>query len=263
MVKKLYQKKLLLEFKQRTLTVITDPASATCTLTYKGRSYSTKSLKVKEGDTVSYSVYHSTYGTTSGTIVMDTDKTLRCTGDNGREYYKYVNGTWSTPNLTSNTSYGTITAPKDTVYQVFNGGTLVIPFSSGKDDNSTYNIEWSFPYTVTFNSVKYTPSYVVNSYFAIKKFRLDVWQNGSYTNVYSKTDISNSQTAAITGSFTGISTTKIRLRLSAVYVATCNSRVRDIVFYGQVRNVPQRSTQYDYDYYVDTYNYTWKKSITG
>ena len=253
---------LLLGLKKYTLTVVTSPASATCTLTYRGKTYNTKTLEIRKGETVSYSIHHSTYGTTTGTILMDSNKTLTCVGKQERKYYKYVNETWTTPNLTSATSYGTIT-PSGSQYTVFNGGTLVISWSTGKDDNSSYNVTWEFPYEVTFNSVSYKPMYAYNAYFAIKKFRLDVWQNNGWVNVYSKTDIPNDRASAITSSVTPISTSKIRIRLSAVYVSTCNSRVGDIYFGGQVKDKPQESTQYDYDYYVDTYNYYWSKTITS
>ena len=76
--------------KEYTLTVTTNPAAATCTLTYDGVSYSTKTAKVKAGTVISYSVYHSTYGTTSGSITMDSDKTLNCNGTySSSTTYKY------------------------------------------------------------------------------------------------------------------------------------------------------------------------------
>lgn len=63
-----------------TLTVSTNPSNATCTLTYGGSSYSSKSATVASGTVINYSVYHSTYGTTTGSITMNSNKTLTCTG---------------------------------------------------------------------------------------------------------------------------------------------------------------------------------------
>ena len=56
---------------QYTLTVVTDPVSATCTLTANGVSSSAKTLTVDAGTVISYSVYHATYGTTTGNITMN------------------------------------------------------------------------------------------------------------------------------------------------------------------------------------------------
>ena len=100
-----YSKKLLMADAKvyYTLTVVTDPVSATCTLTYNGLSYTTKSATVEAGTVISYSVYHATYGTTTGTITMDSDKTLTC---NGTYSTSYTDGnSWASPtNMTSNTS---------------------------------------------------------------------------------------------------------------------------------------------------------------
>jgi hypothetical protein len=65
---------------QYTLTVSTNPNNATCTLTYGGSSYSSKSATVASGTVINYSVYHSIYGTTTGSITMNSNKTLTCTG---------------------------------------------------------------------------------------------------------------------------------------------------------------------------------------
>ena len=119
----IFSKSLLLaEKKQYTLTVSTNPASATCTLTYDGHSYSSKTATVDEGTVISYSVYHSTYGTTTGNITMDSDKTLTCEGTystGATTYTKNVTqvGSLTYDNTTSNISgfgnsnYATISPP--------------------------------------------------------------------------------------------------------------------------------------------------------
>ena len=97
------QSKKLLMNDNVTLTVVTTPAAATCTLTYNSVQYSTKTLTVPKGATVSYSVYYSTYGTTSGSITMDKDKTLTCTGTSSSSS---TDVSWSRPNLTSDGTMG-------------------------------------------------------------------------------------------------------------------------------------------------------------
>ena len=113
---------LMANAKYYTLTVSTNPASATCTLTYGGNSYSSKTATVKKGTIISYSVYHSTYGTTTGNITMDSDKTLTCEGTystGATTYTKNVTqvGSLTYDNTTSDISgfddrnYATISPP--------------------------------------------------------------------------------------------------------------------------------------------------------
>lgn len=85
------EKMIMMSKKQYTLTISTNPASATCTLTYNGNSYSSKTCTVDEGTVVSYSIYHSTYGTKTGTVTMDSDKTLNCVGTYSTSTSYYVN----------------------------------------------------------------------------------------------------------------------------------------------------------------------------
>lgn len=70
--------------KYYTLTIVTDPAAATCTLTINGIQYVTKTKEVKENTVVSYSVNHSTYGTKTGSITLTSDTTLTFTGDSSK-----------------------------------------------------------------------------------------------------------------------------------------------------------------------------------
>ena len=99
----LFSKELLMSEKKVTLTVSTNPASATCTLTYDGQSYSAKTATVKKGTVISYSVYHATYGTKTGTVTMDSDKTLAFEGTYSTST---VETNWSQPVLTSNGTLG-------------------------------------------------------------------------------------------------------------------------------------------------------------
>lgn len=86
-----------------TLTVTTDPVSATCTLTADGVSSVTKTLTVDAGTVISYSVYHATYGTTTGSITMNADKTLSCIGTYDETETEQA---WTRPNLTSDGTLG-------------------------------------------------------------------------------------------------------------------------------------------------------------
>lgn len=99
----IFSKELLMSESKVTLTVSTNPASATCTLTYDGQSYSAKSATVKKGTVISYSIYHSTYGAQTGSINMDSDKTLTFTGTYSTSS---IDVNWSQPILTSNGTLG-------------------------------------------------------------------------------------------------------------------------------------------------------------
>ena len=137
------QSEKLLGTKTYTLTVTTDPSSATCTLTYDGISYSTKSAKVKAGTVISYSIYHSTYGTTTGSITMDSNKTLTCTGTYSTST-SYSDSYYSRPNLSSNGSLG--------------GSSFAVDCSSYNKNRSTYNAWAAFDGDTTTNTKMWSPS---------------------------------------------------------------------------------------------------------
>lgn len=111
------------------LTVVTTPADATCTLTYGGQSYSSKTATVGAGTVIDYSVYHSTYGTQTGSVVMDSDKTLTFEGTYSIDT---VDVDWSQPVLTADgtmggDSFAVSQSPTDSMstapYLAFNGTT--------------------------------------------------------------------------------------------------------------------------------------------
>lgn len=88
-----------------TLTIVTNPVSAICTINYNGIDYTTKSLSVPSGTTVSYSIYHETYGTQTGTIFLDTNKTINAEGT-----YSVGEPFYVIPGLSANSStYGACT----------------------------------------------------------------------------------------------------------------------------------------------------------
>jgi len=94
--------KLLISNVMVKLTVSLNPSNATCTLTYNGVSYTTTQITVPQGSTVSYSIYHATYGSKTGSVTLNTNKTLTCVGTYS---VTPVTVSWSSPhNLTSNTS---------------------------------------------------------------------------------------------------------------------------------------------------------------
>lgn len=109
------EKMIMMSKKQYTLTISTNPASATCTLTYNGNSYSSKTCTVDEGTVVSYSIYHSTYGTKTGSVTINSDKTITATGTYSTS--TTYNTSWSAPhNLTSNSSDPTFQTSCSTLF---------------------------------------------------------------------------------------------------------------------------------------------------
>lgn len=87
-----------------TLNVVFTPSDAQdaiCTLTYDGQAHSATSATVEAGTVISYSIYSSKYGSASGTVTMDADKTLTCTGTTTS-----TPETFTRPNLTSNGTIG-------------------------------------------------------------------------------------------------------------------------------------------------------------
>ena len=98
-----FEKKLLLLTAKVTLTVVTNPSGATCTLTCNGVAYNQKTLTVPTGSVVYYSVYHSTYGTSSGSVLMNADKTMTFTGSYTTST---VEQAWSNPIMTAEQTPG-------------------------------------------------------------------------------------------------------------------------------------------------------------
>ena len=86
-----------------TLTIITSPSDSTVTLTYNNVNYNTQSLKVEAGSIISYSIYHSTYGTKTGSIIMTSDKTITATGTSSSIETSYD---WTQPKLSANGTIG-------------------------------------------------------------------------------------------------------------------------------------------------------------
>lgn len=102
----LFSKRLLSTRKKQpeyTLKVVTTPTAASCTLTYNGVGYNVKTLTVPEGSVISYYIYDTTYGKTTGSITMNRDKTLTAKGVKNEEI---VEVTWSQPKLTANGTIG-------------------------------------------------------------------------------------------------------------------------------------------------------------
>lgn len=159
-------KKLLMQnfVSNVTLTVSTNPVSATCTLTYNGQSYETKSAIVPKGTTVSYSIYHATYGTITGTITMDDNKTLIC---NGTYSTISTDVSWSQPTLSSNGTWGSsnFAVKADSEYsssratwKAFNGNGTTDWWSANTKNTYPINI-----YMYISTAVKITKLLIYNS----------------------------------------------------------------------------------------------------
>lgn len=170
----LFTKVLLMTSKNRyTLTVITNPASATCTLTYDGQSYIAKSAIVDAGTVISYSISHSTYGTETGSIIMNTDKTLTCNGtySTSSSYTSYTsptnmtsNGTWNGNNFAVKADF---TSKRGDLYRLFDNNTSN-PVSTNSS-TAAYVLGYSLSsgniYCCCSNQVKISTAtcYIVNS----------------------------------------------------------------------------------------------------
>lgn len=86
-----------------TLTVVTTPSAATCTITYDGVAHSGKTATVLAGTVISYSITHATYGTTTGSFTMNKDRTLTATGTSTSTDTTH---NWTRPKLSKNGTMG-------------------------------------------------------------------------------------------------------------------------------------------------------------
>lgn len=83
--------KLLGKKKQVTLTVTTNPAAATCKLTYDGQTYTAKTATVDVGTSISYSISYDNTTTKTGSFIMSKDRTLTATRTYSTSTSYYVN----------------------------------------------------------------------------------------------------------------------------------------------------------------------------
>lgn len=135
--------------------------------------------------------------------------------------------TWTTPSLSSNTSYGTISSSNSaqTVYTLFNGGAFDVPQGS-----ATCYVYWTFPNDVKFATMKATDGFVSGVCQGADKVTLAVKSNNTWTDVGSIT-LSSGGSSQRTTNLTQVQTNQIRLTISAT-VTVWPSRVKDIIFTG-------------------------------
>ena len=178
--------------KQYTLTVSTNPASATVQLYYDGSWHTETSATVDEGTIIQYNVYQSTYGTTTGSITMNANKTLTCTGTYSTST---TDVSWSRPNLSSNGSvggsscacYADTAGSSNPAYKAFDGSNATADYWISTTS--------AFPHYIVF----YTPTAIkvssltiynrAQGYYAPKDYTLYASNsNGSWTSIASGTN---------------------------------------------------------------------------
>lgn len=258
-------KKLLMQAtKYYTLTVSTNPASATCTLTYDGVAHSEKTATVKEGTVIQYSVYHSTYGTTTGSITMNSNKTLSCTGTYSTTPVT-TEQSWTRPNLSSNGTLGSGT------FAVGSPNTAISNYPAWKAVNGTSNADnydtWIPNLTGTSESKPaiftfYSSTPIKISSLQLISFKQNIRvpkagyvkcsnNNSSYTNLCSW---SNSNT-------TSPVTINISVNSSSFYnyhqvYITSNSAS------GYGTSISELKITATYQTTTQQYNYYWNKTVT-
>ena len=175
----------LLSNSKVTLTVVTNPASATCTLTYNEQSYETKSAIVPKGTTVSYSIYHSTYGTTTGTITMDSDKTINFEGTYSTST---VTTSWTNPtNLTANGTLGgssfAVSGKSGTYasWKMFDGNGNTFAQAPANKTLIIYN-----PIAVCLTEVYYKAYDYLHNVYGVQEVAYASTETGTRTTVYSE-----------------------------------------------------------------------------
>lgn len=179
--------------------------------------------------------------------------------------------TWTTPSLSSNTSYGTISSSTSaqTAYTLFNGGAFDVPKGS-----ATGYVYWTFPNDVKFTTMKATDGFVSGVCNGADKVTLAVKSNNAWTDVGSIT-LSSSGTSQRTTNLTQVQTNQIRLTISAT-VGVWPARVKNIVFTGTEYVIASNSITFptafsdtNYSYAFGCYGgsgvnvYTTEKTVSG
>lgn len=200
----IFDKKLMIlsYIPQYTLTVVTNPSGATCTLTANGVSSSTKTLTVNRGTVISYSITDSTYGTTTGTVTMTSDKTLTCTG---AYTTSEVETSWTRPNLSTDGTIG------GSSYAVASGAIYGSNYAYKAVDgnSSTY---WYGRDTAPYSWIFYSPTPVKitqmvltaqasgsSGYYQAQAFQIQgSTTNSNYTTLFTHSNSSRPQTVTAT-----------------------------------------------------------------
>lgn len=186
---------LLVNNTEYTLNVVLTPSNATCTLTYGGSSYNATTATVKAGTVISYSIYHSTYGAQTGTVTMNSDKTLTCTGSYTTSQTEMP---WTQPTLSANGTMGGVSfaVSASSVYSQYdayyafdnNSSTMWSVYSKGSTDlpatMTIYNPDTLRVIKITItNTSGYALAFTSGSVQA-KADYMDAWTNvvSSWTN---------------------------------------------------------------------------------
>lgn len=235
-----------------TLTVTTNPVSATCTLTVNGIDYTTKSLTVDAGTVVSYSIYHATYGTTTGTVIMNADKTLSCIGTYDETE---TETSWSRPNLSSDGTIGSssVATYASAIYGSYNAYRAV-------DGNS--NTYWYGRGTVPYYWIFYSPTPIKitqmvlsahssgkSGYYQAQAFQIQGSNNNSsYTTLFTYSNTSRPATVTANLSPAGYYN-YYRMYITTAAISSIASIYTEITMTGT-----QKTT---------SYTYYWNKTVTN
>lgn len=173
-----------------TLNVSLNPTSATCTLTYDGVAHTATSATVLSGTIISYSIYHATYGTQTGTITMDSNKTLTANGT----YSTTTTGvSWTQPTLSANGTLGGSTMAVASSRQPYNSNTDVW---KAFDGNRTSSSSTWYPAGTGSSGIPITLTIYIPTKIRITNF---MFTNGGNANnapnaltIYVSTNDSNS-----------------------------------------------------------------------
>ena len=179
----LAKKLLMSKTRQYTLTIITDPIGATCTLTVNGVSYNTKSIKVNENSVVVYSVYHATYGTAVGSLEIDSDKTLYFLGSYASSETEQG---WNNPILQSDNTPGgsTFAAFADSTYSnrypylAFDGQTGINHCWESSNSSYPHYLGFYNPNPIKFTSWSFIFYYNNGHYYAPTEGYIEGSNNG-------------------------------------------------------------------------------------
>ena len=248
-----YEELLMSNAKYCTLTVSTNPASATCTLTYGGNSYSSKTATVKKGTIISYSVYHSTYGTTTGSIVMDANKILTCTGTSNTSYTEYG---WTRPTLSSNGSMGgssnacyspdTMVNNNFAPYEAFNG-----TWSTSNDG-----------FTVTKSQKSATLYYYTPTAIRPAEFKIEGYGNYGFSSVA----VSGSNDNSSYTSLTSYSGSIVNLWNQKILQSSTSNYYKYFKFYftttSSTYSVGISEIEFSGYYQTSSTTYSWTETIT-
>lgn len=179
-----------------------------------------------------------------------------------KEYYKYIDISWTNPSLTSNTTWGTVTKMDNSdniisdsnMYKAFNGSTAVGSANTYEFwGRTSFRIKWTMPEKVKVTNIQMWGQNASDTYYSVTGFTAWAWDYS--TNAY--VQLCTGSYGAEGGTYGSWTVTPIETDIFRFYVAGYPSdpgyrptALREIKLTGTIKDLRKGDIYKDnYDFY--------------